>query len=248
MKTTIAALAAAATVTCLAASPPAEPPEANPLFIYATYYQCNTGTMYKSEDEVVKLYKKVLDGMIARNTLTSWGWLVRNTGGEWTRAEYFSGPSVAAVVGASTTMQPPIDHPPPKNAFDEACGSGEDYIWHMLAGNDGRTHRGAAAFSIYYVCDQSREKQADALVKRAFAPMYDKLVADGKLTSWGWAEHIVGGKYRRLATLTAPTVDALIAAREGIVAATEHDPLNDAFIAICGSHQDYIWDVREQGP
>jgi hypothetical protein len=48
--------------------------------------------------------------------------------------------------------------------------------------------------------------------------------------------------------MTAPTMDALIAAREGIVAAAEHDPANEAFNSICGSHQDYIWDLVEQGP
>ena len=86
------------------------------------------------------------------------------------------------------------------------------------------------------------------MVDSQFAPMHDKLVGDGKLTSWGWAEHIIGGKYRRLATMTAPTMEALIAAREAIVAAAEHDPLNEVFTSICGSHQDYIWNVKDQGP
>jgi hypothetical protein len=43
-------------------------------------------------------------------------------------------------------------------------------------------------------------------------------------------------------------MDALIAAREAIVAAAEHNPLDEAFISICGSHQDYIWDVKDHGP
>lgn len=248
MKAIIAALAAATTLTCVAASPPAKQTEANPVFVYATYFKCNNATVGKADNAVTKLYKPALDAMIAEQTLTSWGWLVRSTGGEWARVEYLGGPSAGAVMAASLTLGPKIDHPPPKLAFDEACSSSEDYIWHMLAGNDARGNRGKAAFSTYYVCDQSRETQADALVKHVFAPMYDRLVADGKLTSWGWAEHIVGGKYRRLATMTAPTTDALIAARDGIVAAAEHNPLNEAFTSICGSHQDYIWDVKDQGP
>ncbi len=248
MKTIIAALATAATLTCLGASPPAEQTEASPIFIYATYFKCNNATIGKADNAVTKLYKPALDAMIAEHALTSWGWLVHNTGGEWARVGYLSGPSVNAVMAANVALEIKIDHPPLKQAFDEACSSGEDYIWHVLAGNDARGHRGKAAFSTYYVCDQSRETQADALVKHVLAPMYDKLVADGKLTSWGWAEHIVGGKYRRLATMTAPTMDALITAREGIVAAAEHNPLDEAFTSICGSHQDYIWDVKDQGP
>jgi hypothetical protein len=151
-------------------------------------------------------------------------------------------------MSAEAALTVNIDRPKMEIAFLEACSSSESYIWHALAGNDPRTRRGKAAFSTYYVCDQSRETQADALVKRVLAPIYDKLVADGKLTSWGWLEHIVGGKYRRLGTMTAPTMEALIAAREGIVAAAEHDPVSEAFNSICGSHQDYIWDLVEQGP
>ena len=75
---------------------------------------------------------------------------------------------------------------------------------------------------------------------RDFAPKFDKLVAAGKLTSWGWAEQIVGGKYRRLSRMSAPTVESLIAAREQMV-------LDKAVSAICQSHQDYIWDVKDHG-
>jgi hypothetical protein len=248
MKTIIAALAATTTLTCLAASPPADEKEASPIFIYSTYFHCNSATIGNADEAVTKLHQRALNTLLADHTVSSWGWLVRNTGGEWARAQYLTAPSVKAVLDATAKFTVTIDRPKMEIAFLEACGASENYIWHMLAGNDPRGHRGKAAFSTYYVCDQSRETQADALVKHVLAPIYDKLVADGKLTSWGWAEHIVGGKYRRLGTMTAPTMDALIAAREGIVAAAEHDPANEAFNSICGSHQDYIWDLVEQGP
>ena len=255
MRTTIAALAAAAALACLAASAPAvAQAEASPIYISSTYFHCNAATVGQADDAVTKVYKPALDAMITDKAVGSYGWLGHNTGGEWARAGYWTGPSVKAVLAANASLDRKVDtkgnkeHAKAEKAFNEACSSGEDYIWHMLAGNDVRGHRGKAAFSTYYVCDQTRETQADALMKRVFAPMYDKLVADGKLTSWGWAEHIVGGKYRRLATMTAATMDALMAAREGIVAAAEHDPLDEAFTSICGSHVDYIWDVKDQGP
>lgn len=247
-KKILAALAAVATLSCYGASPPAEQAEANPVYVYTTYYHCDNATLPKADETFARLYKPVLNRLIADHTLLSWGWLGHNTGGDWGRAAYIAAPGVNAALAATFNVHASIDRPPPKVQFDQACGSAEDYIWHMLAGNDAHAHRGNAAFSVYYVCDQSREQQADALMKRVFAPMYDRLVAEGKLTSWGWAEHIVGGKYRRLATMTAPTVDALMTAREGIVTAAEHDPLNDVFTSICGSHQDYIWDVMEQAP
>ena len=250
MKTSIITLAA--TLAGLAASLPAaaqaqaqaQEPQ---VYISATYFHCNSGTVAKADDAVAKFFKGELDSMVKDGTVTSWGWLGKNTGGEWARAGYFTGSSVKAVLDAADKLDAMSDGHPPVKAFEEACGSGEDYIWHVLAGNDAKGHRGKVSFSTYYVCDQSRETQADALVKRVIGPTYDKMVADGKLTTWAWAEHIVGGKYRRLETMTAESRDTLIATREAIVAAAEHDPVAEVMTSICGSHQDFIWDVKDQG-
>jgi hypothetical protein len=236
-------------VTCLAPNlPAAAQARENPVFIYATYFHCNNGMVEGADDVVAKQYKSELDRMVKNRTVSSWGWLRKTVGGEWARAGFLTGSSLTAVLNAAGNYNVMSDGHPPKKAFEEACSSGEDYIWHVLAGSDPRARRGKAAFSTYFVCDQSREMQADALVKRTVGPMYDKLVADGKLTTWFWAEHIVGGKYRRLATMTAQSRDDLIAAREELVAAAEHNPLDEAMTSICGSHQDYIWEVKEQGP
>ena len=36
------------------------------------------------------------------------------------------------------------------------------------------------------------------------------LVEDGKLTSWGWSSHVVGGKYRKLQTMTGADMKTLM--------------------------------------
>ena len=258
MKTTVLILAAAATVAGLAQSPrAAEPAKSSEIFIYATYFHCNAATLYEADDAVAKLFgpefnKLIKEGVQGR-VAGSWGWLAKKTGGEWSRARYLTGPSLEDVSGAAsaspgamTDVHPP--HVPQRVALDRACPTSEDYIWRILAGNDARGHRGKAAFSTYYVCDQSRETQADALVKQVLGPKYDDLVRQQKLTSWGWAEHIVGGKYRRLGTMSAPSLEGLMKARQELVAAAEHDPIGEAFTSICGSHQDYIWEIQDQGP
>jgi hypothetical protein len=246
MKTTILMLAA--TVASLAPNLLwAAQAQENPIFIFATYFHCNSGMVERADDAVAKQYKSELDRMVKDGAVSSWGWLRKSVGGEWARAGFLTGPSLQGVLSAAATYGVMSDGHPPRKVFDEACSSSEDYIWHVLAGSDPRARRGKAVFSTYFVCDQSREMQADALVKRVVGPMYDKMVADGKLTTWFWAEHMVGGKYRRLVSLTAPSRDALIAVREELVAAAEHDPLDEAVTSICGSHQDYIWEVQEQG-
>lgn len=250
MKTIFAALAAATTLTCLAASPPAGPPEENQVFIAATYFHCNSATVQRADDAVEKQYIKTLEGLVTSGTVSSWGWLGKFVGGEWLRAGYFTGSSLQTVLAASGNV--PVgrsdDHPKmDRKALDEACSSGEDYVWHVLAGSNLRASRGQVSFSTYFVCDQTRETQADALMKSIIGPRFDKLVGEKKLTTWAWAEHIIGGKYRRLSTMSAENLKALIEAREALVAGEEHDPVNQAILSICGSHQDVIWEVLNQG-
>jgi hypothetical protein len=132
--------------------------------------------------------------------------------------------------------------------FGKICNSHDDYIWRNVAGSTGTGTAAiaGAAFSTYFVCD-SREAQADAIVKQSFAATYDKMVADGKLTSWGYLEHIVGGRFRRLATMTAVDIKSLLAARAEINQVLTDNPLGDTFTSICDSHDDYIWEVKASG-
>jgi hypothetical protein len=250
MKIGIVTLAAA--LTCFPPTlPAAEQPPDSSVFIFATYFHCNSETVERADETVRRVYKTELDGLVKDGTVSSWGWLRKFAGGEWSRVGYLTGSSLTVLLDATdkSAVVRSDGHPPKMESrvLEEACGSGEDYVWRVLAGSDPHGHRGPVAFSTYYVCDQSREKQADVLMKRVLGTKYDDLVAHGKLTTWLWAEHIVGGKYRRLATMTAPSRDALIKAREELVAGAEHDPVDEAMTSICGSHQDYIWETKDQG-
>jgi hypothetical protein len=74
------------------------------------------------------------------------------------------------------------------------------------------------------------------------------MVADGKIKSWGWNEHIVGGSYRRLATFSATDMKAVMEARDTIIQAFIDNPLGDTFTDICGDHSDYMWEITSQSP
>ncbi|NQV87262.1 MAG: hypothetical protein HQ492_09325 [Woeseiaceae bacterium] len=73
------------------------------------------------------------------------------------------------------------------------------------------------------------------------------MVADKKLTSWGYLEHIVGGALRRVATMTASDMGSLMAARAELNQALADNPLTDTFTGICNSHSDYMWNVTASG-
>lgn len=217
-------------------------------YTYATYFYCDVTQQERADEIVEKLDKPVYDAAVTDGSITAWGWMAHHTGGKWRRAEYHQAPSIDALLAAQKKIGDQIDarNKALSTEAGKICNSHDDYIWRRVAGNAGP--RGKASFSVYYVCDSGREDQADALVKRVFAPMYDKLVADGKLMTWGWMEHIVGGEYRRLSTITAADVNSLVAARTSIVTAMQDDPLAAALDDICGSHADYIWEIKFEKP
>ncbi len=219
-------------------------------YTYSTYMYCDLTAQDRIDEIVGQLDKPVYDAAVASGSLINWGWLKHDTGGQWRRVRYYSASSLQALMDIGSKLDDQAMAAPKAKALNQelrsACKSHDDYIWRSVAGGGGA--RGAAGFSVYYVCDITREEQADALVKRVFAPLYDKLVADGQLTSWGWMEHVVGGQYRRLATLTAKDMTTLMAARAAVGKAMDDDPLGAVFDGICGSHADYIWETAFTKP
>lgn len=219
-------------------------------YIYATYLNCDV-TLQERADEIFKqLDQPIWDAAVADGTVTAWGWLVHHTGGNWRRVQYYRADSVESLLAAGKKVGDQIDAKNEKlsTEFGKICNSHDDYIWRRVAGTGNEVARGGASLSTYYVCDMNREEEADELVKRVFAPVYDKMVADGQLKSWGWNSHIVGGEYRRLATITAADMSGLMKARAGLIDAQEKDPLTRTLNGICGSHTDYMWEIKAEKP
>lgn len=219
-------------------------------YTYVTYHVCDLSQLERADEIFEQVQKPVYDAAVADGTINGWGWLAHHTGGKWRRATYYGAGSVQALLDAQKKTGDAMDAKNKKlgDEFSRICNSHDDYIWRTVAGNIGTVARGAAAFSVYYECDQGREDQADALVTRVFAPVYDKLLADGKIMSWGYNEHIVGGNFRRLATISAKDMKSLMEARAATVEAFGDDPLGDTFGDICSGHVDYMWDITSQNP
>jgi hypothetical protein len=99
---------------------------------------------------------------------------------------------------------------------------------------------------VYFECSAARESRADTLVTEAFAPTWNRYVKPGALDSWGWHEHVSGGKYRRLLILNGANHKEILAAQDSILTqgARERPSEGREFSEICHSHQDYLWDIQ----
>ncbi len=217
-------------------------------YIYGTYFVCDVTQQERADAIFKELDQPLFDAAVADGSINGYGLYAHQTGGKWRRLTYTVAPSVQALLDAQKKLGDQADAKNKKLAteFGKICNSHEDYIWRRIAGNAGTTTPGNAVFSTYFVCD-SREVQADAIVTQVFTPIYDKMVAAGKLKSWGYLEHIVGGQFRRVATMGAADMKSLMAARADVVQALTDNPLGDTFTDICESHADYMWDVKASG-
>ncbi len=103
-----------------------------------------------------------------------------------------------------------------------------------------------ASFAAYYYCSQAREARADTIFSERFAPIYDKHLAAGSITAWGWLSHRIGGKWRRLSYYTSPSRQVLLTTRAAIIEEFQADDsgLGQEFNEICPSHDDYIWNFE----
>jgi len=245
----------AAFLLCLPATAGAQEEEQK-TFVYATYFECDTSKQ-KIADEVVKLvWAPAYDAAVEAGTISQWGWLTHHTGGKWRRLFYYAAPSLDALLDAPDAISPGIqkNSPGAGQVFSEICNAHEDYIWQAGIGSRGAgivpPERGKVGSSVYFYCKMSEEERADEIVEEFFAPIYNSYVENGSITSWGWLKHLFGGKWRRVATMTATDTKALFAARNAIFAEVNEkaEAASDEFGEICGSHQDFLWNIAHETP
>lgn len=221
------------------------------IFTYATYLYCDTSKEDAADADVAKGVD-VMDKLVADGTLAGWGWMAHHTGGQWRRIRYHDATSLQGAFDGLSAITAALTA-----AFGEddegdggACPRHDDYVWHGENGGGGDDGRGDAGFSIYFLCDTTREERADEIVDEHLAPIYNKQVEDGALTSWGWSSHVIGGKYRRLLTTTAADHKTLLEARTAALEAVfgDDNELGAEFGEICSEHSDYMWNIVHETP
>ena len=217
-------------------------------FTYATYFYCNNG-MEADADAYAKRNAEVYDQMVEDGEMLAWGWMSHHTGGQWRRIQWHQGASLEAVVAATDAMGAAVEEKfgeedAAGEAFSAACPHHDDYVWQVTNGTSG-VERGKVGFSVYHKCDITREERADEIVAEHVAPALNKMVEEGKLSSWGWQSHVIGGGVRKLQTMSAKDLPTLLAARTASIEAIygEDDKAGEEFVDICGPHVDYIWNM-----
>jgi hypothetical protein len=224
-------------------------------YVYGMYFECDVARQGLADEIFELAYMPAFEAAVDDGTIGSFGWLAHHTGSKWRRLQYHSSPELGPLLSVLGTVNREVGekYPEMRRAFSEVCGTHDDYIWQQVSGSRGgdvTQPRGEVGFSVYFQCDPSRESRADEIVESVFAEVYDSQVAAGRIDSWGWMEHVIGGKWRRIVTMTAADRKSLIAARSAIVEEIDTGRVDAAreFDSICGSHQDFIWNIVHEKP
>jgi hypothetical protein len=225
-------------------------------YVYATYFECDPADEARADEIIKRNYKPHYDAAVEAGDISSWSWLSHFVGGKWRRVLVLTTGNMDDLLDASGALGEILEETTPEagRVFTEVCNVHEDYIWTSVDGVGAATlgsERGAAGFSMYMECDTSREDRADEIVGEFLAPIYDRQIAAGNLSSWAWLQHNVGGDWRRLLTTTSTDHKTMMRARTAIVeemTARRVDRARREFSEICPRHHDYMWDVQVETP
>jgi hypothetical protein len=83
-----------------------------------------------------------------------------------------------------------------------------------------------------------------------YLPAFEAAVDDGTIASFGWLSHHTGSKWRRLQYHSSPDMDSLLSALGEIYRGVneKYPELRRAFSEVCGTHEDFIWEIEHEKP
>lgn len=221
-------------------------------YSYATYYLCDQATQGNMDSLVAANEAPVFDQWVEDGRLLAWGYLAHFTGGRWRRAQYHVSPTIEAALRNQAEIFRAIyaDNRAGGQARAEACAAHEDYLWALSQGSPPGTDRGDVSLSVYFTCAVADQARADEIFAEVFAPRLDEYREDGRIASWGWLSHVLGGEHRRAQTITGSDRAGLTAVRLELTRAVNeaHPALGREFAEICHSHTDYLWDIVAESP
>ena len=219
-------------------------------YSFATYYRCDQATETRADEIYKETVEPLIQKQVEAGRLRTHGWARHWVGGEWRRLEYLVATDLAALVDAREAIIEELigTHSKAADEFSSICPSHDDYIWSSVASSQApgevAQERSNVVMSTYFQCD-SREKEADAIMKTAFAPVLSAHVKEGKIAAWNWLEHLAGGKYRRLLVFDGADHKSILEYWNTLDQALQdaQPELAQRFTDICHSHTDYVWDI-----
>jgi hypothetical protein len=193
-------------------------------YVYATYMYCDA-TRLDEIDDLMKKMAPIYDQAKEAGEIANWGWGAHHTGGKWRRFFFGAGDDAAELMDTLDALAEKTDEVEGAEKFSEICGAHEDYLWRQVASSpvSAVAEPGTVGVSQYYRCNFNDEAFADAIVESHLSKVFNAHVGEGKLTSWSWLSHQIGGEYRRLLAMRAASRADVLNAWGEIVEALDEE-------------------------
>lgn len=221
-------------------------PPAQSQTLIAQYFRCSTADEGEADFIMNEVLGDVYNRHVESGDLIGWGWVEHQAGGAWRRIATLTASDITTAWDQWGEIVEEImaDHPNAWHRFNAICSSHDDYIWNLINSSENEDAGSTPQMwaSSYWICDETEESRADELLEQ-MAPVFDKHITAGHIGGWAWYEHEVGGRFRRLLTMSAAADMNLLEGRQMVIEGlqSEQGDALEEFGDICGSHVDYIW-------
>ena len=229
---------------------PAQGQEEPQSVTFAVYYTCNPVSEARADEIAQNVLGPIFQRHVQSGDLTGYGWLAHRIGAEWRRASYYAASDLDALLATRDQIldEARTDHPDELAEFNQICGTHVDYLWSQVRGSDPTSTpntEGMVSLGSYFECDMAKEALADVLVRESIGDVYDRYVDAGRIASWSWMQHMMGGRVRRLLTMRGPDPASILNTWGELLQDlnTEMPDVMSEFSGICGLHDDYLWNV-----
>jgi hypothetical protein len=211
--------------------------------LFSQYYRCTQAQESRADEIIEGVFMPVLQRHVEAGNLTGFGWLAHVQGGPWRRALFSAGSDLATMMEMRAQVVEEIsrDNADALNELGAVCPGHDDYIWTGLSNSPPDPDAlGTASLSSYHICKRGDEARADEIFEEVLAPLYQKHMDMGHISSWGWYGHRSGGVFRRLETFSGADHTTLLSMQAAIYG--EADPLAmQELYEACETHTDYMW-------
>jgi hypothetical protein len=127
------------------------------------------------------------------------------------------------------------------------CSLSAGFLLATAASTQAQDTPAMVSLVTYYQCAQGDTARADAIVKEHMLPVLKAEQAAGRITAYGWSEHVEGGEWRRLLRMAGTDLGKLLEVRDAqakMRQSAEHAKAIDEFGRLCPTHDDYLWRTK----
>ena len=210
-----------------------------PRYAFAMYYECNPNLEGAVDQAVMGSIAPIYQRHVDSGDLDSWAWRAHAIGGPWRRSAVIVASDLETVLEtrAAIVREVQAEAPAAVNLLNAGCPVHEDYVWWLMLESQeaSATPEATPSLTAFYRCDGAPLGEVGTIVRERVGPFLEGMVREGRLTTWAWGGHVMGGVYDQVLYLAGDSHISILQARADLNSAGVGN-----FGQLC-SREEYAW-------